>query len=100
MFEKRFSKINTASARPKGENMIKLATMSSVCPDWTLDEVVAGMKRHSYQGFEPRNYYYILVLQIRSYDELELNEEASFQLNLPLLLNFTTQTFIKQNGIQ
>ena len=34
--------------------MIKLATMSSVCPDWTLDEVVAGMKRHSYQGFEPR----------------------------------------------
>ena len=34
--------------------MIKLATMSSVCPDWTLDEVVAGMKRHGYQGFEPR----------------------------------------------
>ena len=34
--------------------MIKLATMSSVCPDWTLDEVVVGMKRHGYQGFEPR----------------------------------------------
>ena len=34
--------------------MIKLATMSSACPDWTLDEVVAGMKRHGYQGFEPR----------------------------------------------
>ena len=30
--------------------MIKLATMSSACPDWTLDEVVAGMKRHGYQG--------------------------------------------------
>ena len=34
--------------------MIKLATMSSACPDWTLDEVVAGMKRHGYQGFESR----------------------------------------------
>ena len=34
--------------------MIKLATMSSACPDWTLDEVVAGMKRYGYQGFEPR----------------------------------------------
>ena len=34
--------------------MVKLATMSSVCPDWTLDEVVDGMKRHGYQGFEPR----------------------------------------------
>ena len=34
--------------------MIKLATMSSVCPDWTLDEVFAGMKRHGYRGFEPR----------------------------------------------
>ena len=34
--------------------MIKLATMSSVCPDWTLNDVVTGMKRHGYQGFEPR----------------------------------------------
>ncbi len=34
--------------------MIKLSTMSSVCPDWTLDEVFAGMKRHGYKGFEPR----------------------------------------------
>jgi sugar phosphate isomerase/epimerase len=34
--------------------MIKLAAMSSVCPDWTLDEVFAGMKRHGYRGFEPR----------------------------------------------
>lgn len=34
--------------------MTKLATMTSVCPDWTLDEVVAGMKRHGYQGLEPR----------------------------------------------
>jgi hypothetical protein len=34
--------------------MIELATMSSVCPDWELDEVIAGMKRHGYQGLEPR----------------------------------------------
>ena len=34
--------------------MIKLATMSSVCPDWSLVEVISGMKRHGYQGFEPR----------------------------------------------
>lgn len=34
--------------------MTKLATMTSVCPDWTLDEVVAGMKRHGYAGLEPR----------------------------------------------
>lgn len=34
--------------------MIELATMSSVCPDWSLDEVLAGMKRHGYKGLEPR----------------------------------------------
>jgi sugar phosphate isomerase/epimerase len=34
--------------------MIKLATMSSVCPDWNLKETIAGMKRHGYQGLEPR----------------------------------------------
>ena len=34
--------------------MTDLATMSSVCPDWTLKEVVEGMKRHGYKGFEPR----------------------------------------------
>lgn len=34
--------------------MIELATMSSVCPDWNLGEIVAGMKRHGYKGFEPR----------------------------------------------
>ena len=34
--------------------MTKLATMTSVCPDWTLDELVAGMKRHGYEGVEPR----------------------------------------------
>ena len=33
--------------------MIGLATMSSVCPDWTLDEIIAAMKRHGYQGQEP-----------------------------------------------
>ena len=34
--------------------MIKLATMSSVCPDWDLGQVIEGMKRHGYQGLEPR----------------------------------------------
>ncbi len=34
--------------------MIKLATMTSVCPDWTLDEVIEGMKRNGYTGLEPR----------------------------------------------
>ena len=34
--------------------MIRLAAMSSVCPDWNLDQVVEGMHRHGYQGFEPR----------------------------------------------
>ncbi len=34
--------------------MIKLSTMTSVSPDWSLDEIVAGMKRHGYDGLEPR----------------------------------------------
>ena len=34
--------------------MIELATMSSVCPDWNLDETVSAMKRHGYRGLEPR----------------------------------------------
>lgn len=34
--------------------MIRLSTMSSVCPDWTLDETIAGMKRHGFEGYEPR----------------------------------------------
>ena len=34
--------------------MIELATMSSVCPDWNLAEIIAGMKRHGYRGLEPR----------------------------------------------
>ena len=34
--------------------MIRLATMSSVCPDWSLEEITEGMKRHGYQGLEPR----------------------------------------------
>ena len=34
--------------------MTDLATMTSVCPDWRLYEVVAGMKRHGYKGLEPR----------------------------------------------
>ncbi len=34
--------------------MVKLATMTSVCPDWNLDQIVEGMKRHGYEGLEPR----------------------------------------------
>ena len=34
--------------------MVKLSTMTSVCPDWTVDEIVEGMHEHGYQGLEPR----------------------------------------------
>ncbi len=34
--------------------MVKLSTMTSVCPDWTVDEIVEGMQRHGYEGLEPR----------------------------------------------
>jgi sugar phosphate isomerase/epimerase len=34
--------------------VIRLAAMSSVFPEWTLDQAVAGLKRHGYQGLEPR----------------------------------------------
>ena len=34
--------------------MIKLATMTSVCPDWSVDQIVEGMKRNGYEGLEPR----------------------------------------------
>lgn len=33
---------------------MNLATMTSVCPDWTLGEIVQAMKRHGYSGLEPR----------------------------------------------
>jgi hypothetical protein len=33
---------------------VKIATMTSVCPDWTLDEIIAGMLRHGYTGLEAR----------------------------------------------
>ena len=34
--------------------MIKLSTMTSVCPDWSVEEIVDGMQRNGYQGLEPR----------------------------------------------
>ena len=34
--------------------MVKLATMTSVCPDWDLSQIIDGMKRHGYAGLEPR----------------------------------------------
>ncbi len=34
--------------------MPNLAIMTSVCPDWTLDEIIVAMKKHGYTGLEPR----------------------------------------------
>lgn len=34
--------------------MFRLAVMSSVCPDWDLETITAAMRRHGYQGLEPR----------------------------------------------
>lgn len=34
--------------------MIKLATMTSVCPDWSIDQIIDSMKRNGYSGLEPR----------------------------------------------
>ena len=34
--------------------MIKLSTMTSVCPDMSLDTIISAMKRHGYEGLEPR----------------------------------------------
>jgi sugar phosphate isomerase/epimerase len=34
--------------------MVKLSTMTSVTPDWTLDQIIEGMQRHGYAGLEPR----------------------------------------------
>ena len=34
--------------------MIRLGTMTSVCPNWDLDQIVEGMRRHGYEGLEPR----------------------------------------------
>lgn len=33
---------------------MKLATMSSACPEWSLEQIIEGMKAYGYQGFEPR----------------------------------------------
>jgi len=34
--------------------MIRLSTMTSVCPDWSLEEIIDGMQRHGFEGLEPR----------------------------------------------
>ncbi|HAA75502.1 TPA: hypothetical protein DCE37_10305 [Candidatus Latescibacteria bacterium] len=34
--------------------MVKLSTMTSVTPDWTLDQIIEGMQKHDYVGLEPR----------------------------------------------
>lgn len=33
---------------------VKIATMTSVCPDYTLDEIIQGMKLYGYKGLEAR----------------------------------------------
>ena len=34
--------------------MIRLAAMTSVFPDWTLEEAILALKRHGYGGLEAR----------------------------------------------
>jgi len=34
--------------------MVKLATMTSVAPDWSLAQIIDGMARYGYEGLEPR----------------------------------------------
>lgn len=34
--------------------MIKLSTMTSVTPDWSLDQIIDAMKKYGYEGLEPR----------------------------------------------
>lgn len=34
--------------------MVKLSTMTSVTPDWTLDQIIEGMQKYGYAGLEPR----------------------------------------------
>jgi len=34
--------------------MIDLCVMTSVCPDMTVDQTIAAMKKHGYKGLEPR----------------------------------------------
>lgn len=34
--------------------MIRLGTMTSVCPDWSVDQIIDGMHRHGFEGLEPR----------------------------------------------
>ncbi len=34
--------------------MIKLSTMTSVTPDWSLDQIIESMQKYGYAGLEPR----------------------------------------------
>ena len=34
--------------------MIRLGTMTSVCPDWSIEQIIDGMQRHGFEGLEPR----------------------------------------------
>ncbi len=52
-----FSNALGAISNPKPDEellMVKLSTMTSVTPDWTLDQIIEGMKKYGYIGLEPR----------------------------------------------
>ena len=34
--------------------MIRLGTMTSVCPDWSIEQIIDGMQHHGFEGLEPR----------------------------------------------
>ena len=64
--------------------MIKLATMTSVCPDWNLDQIVEGMTRHGYRGLEPR---------------VGWGHAAGLELDMPALEREAVRKRIEQEGL-
>ena len=65
--------------------MIRLATMSSVCPDWDLDQTIAGMKRHGYVGLEPR---------------VEWNHASGIEAHLSAAERQTIRDRVKDEGLE
>ena len=75
--------LSTAKAPPAGTE-----NLSAVCIIKELKVLNSSCKSpEALSECKAPNYYYRLILQIHSYDELESNEEASFQLILQLLQN-------------
>ena len=65
--------------------MIKLATMSSVCPDLTIDQTIELMQRLGYQGYEPR---------------VEWNHAAGIEANLTKAERQTIQARFANAGLE